>query len=57
MACDHLFHHPQTPDERKAIAQQLDYCRSIGDGPGVLVALVQLTQPCTSPERDAEGAE
>ncbi|MEV4079157.1 hypothetical protein AB0J43_02540 [Nonomuraea fuscirosea] len=57
MACHHLFHHPQTPAERETIVKQLNYCRSIGDGQGVLVALVQLTQPCTSLESDAEGSE
>ncbi|MEV1003344.1 hypothetical protein [Nonomuraea sp. NPDC050202] len=57
MTCHHLFHHPQTPAERETIVKQLNYCRSIGDGPGVMVALVQLTQPCSSPEPDAEGAK
>ncbi|WP_187414101.1 hypothetical protein [Nonomuraea sp. PA05] len=57
MTCHHLFHHPQTSTERDAIVQQLNYCRSIGDGQGVLVALVQLTEPCSSPESDDEGAE
>ncbi|MEV0236810.1 hypothetical protein [Nonomuraea sp. NPDC050786] len=57
MACHHLFYHPQTPEEREAIVKQLDYCRSIGDSQGTMIALVQLTQPCTSPAANAGGAK
>ncbi|WP_188194864.1 hypothetical protein [Nonomuraea sp. SYSU D8015] len=57
MACHHLFHHPQTPEEREAIVNQLNYCRRIGDGQGAMIALVQLTEPCFPLEPDAEGAK
>ncbi|WP_237101358.1 hypothetical protein [Nonomuraea sp. MG754425] len=56
MTCHHLFHHPQTPKERDAVVKQLNYCRSIGDDQGMMIVLVQLTEPCLAPESNAGGA-
>ncbi|MGI5292867.1 hypothetical protein ACQEVF_57485 [Nonomuraea polychroma] len=50
--CHHIFRHWTTPEERQEIVGALDYARSIGDESGILIALVQLLQPCDARSAD-----
>lgn len=43
--CHHIFHHANTPEERKRAVEALEYARSVGDSTGVMVALAAL-QSC-----------
>ncbi|THA38106.1 hypothetical protein [Streptomyces sp. A1547] len=45
-SCNHLFAHPQTPQQRKRVEAALENARLTGDAHGVLIAVAQLTGPC-----------
>ncbi|WP_406050976.1 hypothetical protein OG280_26355 [Streptomyces virginiae] len=44
--CNHVFAHPQTPEQRVHVEAALENARLTGDAQGVLIAMVQLTSPC-----------
>jgi hypothetical protein len=48
--CHCLIRHPQNAAERKVVAEELKYARSIGDTQGIMIRVAQLTGRC--PERD-----
>lgn len=43
--CRCFVRHAITPDERKAVSENLDYFRSIGDQQGIMISVAQLC-PC-----------
>ncbi|MFF7613502.1 hypothetical protein [Streptomyces lavendulae] len=45
-SCNHLFAHPQTPEQRTRVEAALDNARRTGDTTGVMVAMAQLLGPC-----------
>ena len=47
--CHHLIHCAVDADTRAAVSRHLDQARSVGDGPGILLAIAQLTGPCCLP--------
>ncbi|MFE3577963.1 hypothetical protein [Streptomyces vinaceus] len=50
-SCNHLFAHPQTPEQRARVEAALDNARLTGDAQGVLVAMAQLLGPCDVRDR------
>ncbi|WP_314250881.1 hypothetical protein [Streptomyces sp. DSM 40907] len=44
--CNHVFAHPQTPEQREQVEAALENARLTGDAQGVLIAMVQLTSLC-----------
>ncbi|MFI5545865.1 hypothetical protein ACIA6E_19075 [Streptomyces sp. NPDC051815] len=45
-SCNHLFAHPQTPEQREQVEAALDNARQTGDTTGVVVAMAQLLGQC-----------
>ncbi|WP_406738589.1 hypothetical protein OG365_24540 [Streptomyces sp. NBC_00853] len=45
-ACNHVFAHPQTPEQRARVEDALKNARQTGDAQGVMVAMAQLLGPC-----------
>jgi hypothetical protein len=48
-ACTHLIHCAVDGDTRKAVAEMLQYARTVGDPIGIMLAIGQLTGPCGLP--------
>ena len=51
--CRCFIRHAITPKERKAVAEAMEYSRSIGDMRGVQIALMQLGE-CKTAERTTD---
>ena len=47
MSCHCLIRCADTPELRKQVSKMLDYSREIGDRYGTMIALAQLTGPCS----------
>ena len=47
--CHHLISCAVDASTRAAVSRHLDYARSVGDGPGILLAIARLTGPCCLP--------
>lgn len=45
-SCNHVFAHPQTPEQREQVEAALENARLTGDTHGLLIAMIQLTDPC-----------
>jgi len=54
MTCHCFIRHANTPDERAAAANRLEYSREIGDSNGILISIAALTGPCPARKRDDE---
>lgn len=46
MACNHVFAHWQTEEEKKGIVETLNYLKGIGDMQGWFLHFVRLVDPC-----------